>query len=56
MNGIVILGNRSSRIVITTYINYITVLVAPWGGVVILSNPRGVIKAIKSRLRISNMS
>jgi len=50
MNSIVILGNRSFSIIIITYINYITKLVALWGGIIILSNLRGIINTIKSRL------
>jgi hypothetical protein len=50
MNSIATARNRSFKIVITTYINWATKLVALCSGVVILSKLRGVIKAIISLL------
>jgi len=50
INNIVILGNRFSRIVIITYINYITELVVFWGNIVILNSPRDIINIVKSLL------
>jgi len=42
--------NKSSKIVIITYINWATELIAPYNRVVILSKLRGVIKLVISRL------
>ena len=50
INSIAIARNKSSKIVITTYINQATKLVAPCNRVVILSKLKGVIKAIISLL------
>ncbi len=46
--GIVTIRNKSLRILITTYTNYVTEFVTPCSDVVIQRSPRGVIKAIMS--------
>ena len=56
INSIAIARNKSSKIVITTYINQATELVAPYSKVVILSKLRGVIKLVISRLLTSKVS
>ena len=56
INSIIIAKNKSSKIVIITYINQATKLVAPCNKVVILSKLRGVIKAIISLLLIFKVS
>ena len=50
------MGNRFSRIVIITYINYIIELVAFWDNIVILNNSRNIINIIKSLLQVSSIS
>jgi hypothetical protein len=50
INSIAIAKNKSSKIIIITYTNWATKLVALCSGVVILSKLRGVIKAVISLL------
>jgi hypothetical protein len=50
INNIAILGNRFSKIVIITYINYIIKLIVSWNNIVIFNSSQNIINIVKSLL------